>query len=180
MTQHPRLMSPLKLRDHTLRNRIVFGAHTANMSDQGMPGPRFGKYLLERALGGAAMVVAEPVPVHRTGVLTRVNFLHSNDAVIPAFRAITDEVKAAGAVIIQQLYHIGAHGDSDLSFAPHWSPSGGPSYHDSDGSHAMTGAVSGQLCAFSGASFPRARRIHPIALQATHQSTQASAMRPRT
>lgn len=140
MTQHPRLMSPLKLRDHTLRNRIVFGAHTANMSDQGMPGPRFGKYLLERALGGAAMVVAEPVPVHRTGVLTRGNFLHSDDRVIPAFRTITDEVKAAGAVILQQLYHIGAHGDSDLSFAPHWSPSGGPSYHDSDGSHAMTGA----------------------------------------
>ena len=50
MTQHPRLMSPLKLRDQTLRNRIVFGAHTNNMSDQGMPGPRFGKYLLERAL----------------------------------------------------------------------------------------------------------------------------------
>jgi 2,4-dienoyl-CoA reductase-like NADH-dependent reductase (Old Yellow Enzyme family)/thioredoxin reductase len=58
--------------------------------------------------------------------------------VIPAFRTITDEVKAAGAVILQQLYHIGAHGDSDLSFTPHWSPSGGPSYHDSDGSHAMT------------------------------------------
>jgi 2,4-dienoyl-CoA reductase-like NADH-dependent reductase (Old Yellow Enzyme family) len=47
-------------------------------------------------------------------------------------------VKAAGAVAIQQIYHVGAHGDSDLSFAPHWSPSGGPSYHDSDGSHRMT------------------------------------------
>jgi 2,4-dienoyl-CoA reductase-like NADH-dependent reductase (Old Yellow Enzyme family)/thioredoxin reductase len=140
MTQHPRLMSPLSLRGHTLRNRIVFGAHTANMSDQGLPGPRFGKYLLERALGGAAMIVAEPVPVHRTGVLTRGNFRHEDDAVIPAFRRITDEVKDAGAVILQQLYHIGAHGDSDLSFQPHWSPSGGPSYHDSDGSHAMTGA----------------------------------------
>jgi 2,4-dienoyl-CoA reductase-like NADH-dependent reductase (Old Yellow Enzyme family) len=139
MTQHPRLMSPLKLRDYTLRNRIVFGAHTANMSDQGLPGPRFGKYLLERALGGAAMIVAEPMPVHRTGVLTRGNFLHADDRVIPAFRPITDEVKAAGAVILQQLYHVGAHGDADLSFAPHWSPSGGPSYHDSDGSHAMTG-----------------------------------------
>ena len=140
MTQHPRLMSPLKLRGETLRNRIVFGAHTANMSDQGLPGPRFGKYLLERALGGAAMIVAEPVPVHRTGVLTRGNYLHSDDRVIPGFRVITDEVKDAGAVILQQLYHIGAHGDADLSFAPHWSPSGGPSYHDSDGSHAMTGA----------------------------------------
>ncbi len=140
MTQHPRLMSPLGLRGQTLRNRIVFGAHTANMSDQGLPGPRFEGYLLERALGGAAMIVAEPMPVHRTGVLTRGNYLHSDDAVIPGFRAITDKVKDAGAVILQQLYHIGAHGDSDLSFAPHWSPSGGPSYHDSDGSHAMTGA----------------------------------------
>jgi len=140
MTAHPRLMSPLSLRGHTLRNRIVFGAHTANMADQGLPGPRFGGYLLERALGGVAMIVAEPMPVHRSGVLTRGNFLHSTDAVIPHFRAITDPVKDAGAVILQQLYHIGAHGDADLSFAPHWSPSGGPSYHDSDGSHAMTGS----------------------------------------
>jgi len=140
MTQHPRLMSPLQLRGETLRNRIVFGAHTANMSDQGLPGPRFGGYLLERALGGAAMIVAEPMPVHRSGVLTRGNYLVADDRVIPGFRKVTDDVKAAGAVILQQLYHIGAHGDSDLSFAPHWSPSGGPSYHDSDGSHAMTGA----------------------------------------
>ncbi|PZQ97928.1 MAG: oxidoreductase [Cereibacter sphaeroides] len=140
MSQHPRLMSPITLRGQTLRNRIVFGAHTANMSDQGLPGPRFGGYLLERAIGGAGMIVAEPMPVHRTGVLTRGNFLHSTDEVIPHFRKITDAVKDAGAVIIQQQYHVGAHGDSDLSFAPHWSPSGGPSYHDSDGSHAMTGS----------------------------------------
>ncbi|WP_343116482.1 FAD-dependent oxidoreductase [Ostreiculturibacter nitratireducens] len=140
MTSHPRLMSPVALRGHTLRNRIVFGAHTANMSVEGLPGERFGAYLLERALGGAAMIVAEPVPVHRTGVLTRGNFRHSDDSVIPAFRKIVEPVKEAGAVIIQQLYHIGAHGDSDLSFSPHWSPSGAPSYHDSDGSHRMTKA----------------------------------------
>jgi len=140
MTQHPRLSQPITLRGHTLRNRIVFGAHTANMADQGLPGPRYAAYLLERAIGGAAMIVAEPMPVHRTGVLTRGNFRHGTDDVIPHFQAITAPVRAAGAVILQQLYHIGAHGDSDLSFAPHWSPSGGPSYHDSDGSHAMTGA----------------------------------------
>jgi 2,4-dienoyl-CoA reductase-like NADH-dependent reductase (Old Yellow Enzyme family)/thioredoxin reductase len=91
------------------------------------------------------MIVAEPMPVHRSGVLTRGNFLQSTDDVIPHFRAITDPVKQAGAVILQQLYHIGAHGDSDLSFAPHWSPSGGPSYHDSDGSHAMTASEIDEL-----------------------------------
>ena len=140
MSTYSKLLSPFQLRGQTLRNRIVFGAHTNNMSDQGIPGPRYGKYLLERALGGAGMIVSEPMPVHRTGVLTRGNFLHSTDEVIPHFRRVTDEVKDAGAVILQQLYHVGAHGDSDLSFAPHWSPSGGPSYHDSDGSHRMTEA----------------------------------------
>ncbi|HMO08354.1 MAG TPA: FAD-dependent oxidoreductase [Paracoccaceae bacterium] len=138
MTAHPHLMSPLSLRGHTLRNRIVFGAHTNNMADAGLPGPRTAAYLLERAKGGAAMIVAEPMPVHRTGVLTRGNFLHGTDAVIEPFRRVTEPVKEAGAVILQQLYHVGAHGDSDLSFAPHWSPSGHASYHDSDGSHRMT------------------------------------------
>ncbi len=136
---HPRLLSPLTLRGFTLRNRIVFGAHTANMAEEGLPGARYGAYLLERALGGAAMIVAEPAPVHRTGILTRGNF-RCDDSVIPYFQKITEPVKSSGTVILQQLYHIGAHGDSDNSFQPHWSPSGHPSYHDSDGSHRMTGA----------------------------------------
>lgn len=135
---HPRLLSPITLRGQTLRNRIVFGAHTANMSDQGLPGPRYHHYILERARGGAGMIVCEPVPAHRTGVLTRGNFLHQSDAVIAPFRKLTEAARAEGAVILQQIYHVGAHGDSDLSFQPHWSPSGGPSYHDSDGSHRMT------------------------------------------
>ena len=156
MTQHRHLLSPLTLRGHTLRNRIVFGAHTANMSDAGLPGPRAHGYLVERALGGAAMIVSEPMPVHRTGVLTRGNYLISDD-IIPHFRKITDAVKAAGSVILQQLYHIGAHGDSDLSFAPHWSPSGGPSYHDSDGSHAMTGAEIEELLDAHAAAALRAK-----------------------
>lgn len=137
---HRHLLSPLQLRGQTLRNRIVFGAHTNNMAENGLPGARTAGYLLERALGGAAMIVCEPVPVHRTGVLTRGNYLHGTDEVIPHFRKVTEPVKEAGAVILQQLYHVGAHGDSDLSFQPHWSPSGGPSYHDSDGSHKVTEA----------------------------------------
>ena len=136
-TEFPHIFKPLTLRHTTLRNRIVFGAHTANMATGGLPGPQHIGYYRERALGGAALIVVEPVPVHPAAVLTRGNFAHSDDAVIPAFRKLTDAVKAEGAVILQQLYHIGAHGDSDNSWHPHWSPSGGPSYHDSDGSHAM-------------------------------------------
>jgi 2,4-dienoyl-CoA reductase-like NADH-dependent reductase (Old Yellow Enzyme family)/thioredoxin reductase len=135
---HPAIFQPLQLRHLTLRNRIVFGAHTANMSVDGLPGDRHLGYYRERALGGAAMVVVEPIPIHRTAVLTRGNFRADDDAVIPHFRRITDAVHAEGAHIIQQLYHVGAHGDWDNSLSYNWSPSGLPSMHDSDGSHAMT------------------------------------------
>ena len=137
MPQYKNLFQPLDLRHRRLDNRVVFGAHTANMSDLGLPGERHRAYYEERAIGGAAMIVVEPMPVHPTAVLTRGNFRHCDDAVIPHFRKITDALHEHGTTILQQLYHVGQHGDSDLSFMPHWSPSGLPSYHDSDGSHAM-------------------------------------------
>ena len=51
--QYPHLFTPLKLRHRTLKNRIVFGAHTANMSHEGIPGDRHFAYYRERARGGA-------------------------------------------------------------------------------------------------------------------------------
>ncbi|MDH3759339.1 MAG: FAD-dependent oxidoreductase [Gammaproteobacteria bacterium] len=137
MTQYNNIFQPLELRHRSLDNRIVFGAHTANMSELGLPGERHRAYYEERAIGGAAMIVVEPMPVHATAVLTRGNFRHCDDEVIPYFRTITDAVHQHGSTILQQLYHVGQHGDSDLSFMPHWGPSGLQSYHDSDGSHAM-------------------------------------------
>ncbi len=138
--QFPALFQPLQIRHKTLRNRIVFGSHTANMSVDGLPGERHRGYYEERARGGVGMIVVEPVPVHRTAVLTRGNFRHSTDEVIPHFRKITDAVHGHGAVICNQLYHVGQHGDFDNSYQPSWSPSGLPSFHDSDGSHAMSEA----------------------------------------
>ena len=83
-----RLYSPVDLRGKTLRNRIVFGAHTANMADQGIPGERHLGYYRERAMGGAAMLVIEPIPFHAAAVLTRGNFKNSSDEVIPHFRKV--------------------------------------------------------------------------------------------
>ena len=138
MSQYTHIAQPVQLRHKQLKNRIVFGAHTANMSENGLPGRRHLGYYLERAMGGAAMIVVEPVPVHANAILTRGNFLHSDDAVIPGFQKINQACKAHDVVMILQLYHVGQHGDADLSYLPNWSPSGLPSYHDSDGSHAMS------------------------------------------
>ena len=141
----PHVFTPLRLRHRTLRARINVGAHTTNMAEGGLPGDRHIAYYRERALGGAGMIVVEPMPVHATAVLTRGNFRPGDDSVIPAFRRLTESCHEAasadgGVVMIHQLYHVGQHGDADNSFAPNWSPSGLPSYHDADGSHAMTEA----------------------------------------
>jgi 2,4-dienoyl-CoA reductase-like NADH-dependent reductase (Old Yellow Enzyme family) len=136
----PHVFEPLTLRHRTLTSRITFGAHTANMAEDGLPGERHVGYYRERALGGAGMIVVEPVPIHRTAVLTRGNFRHDDDAIIPAFGRLTDACRQANpdVVLVHQLYDVGQHGDADNSFAPSWSPSGLPSWHDADGSHAMT------------------------------------------
>jgi len=135
-----RLFTPVQLRGKTLRNRIVFGAHTANMAVEGLPTERHVGYYAERAIGGAGMIVIEPVPVHPAAVLTRGNFRPSDDSVVPHFRKVTEAIRGNGAVAIQQLYHVGQHSDSDNSYHAGWSPSGMPSYHDSDGSHRMSEA----------------------------------------
>ena len=133
----PNLFTPARLRGHTLKCRIVFGAHTTNMAEGGLPLDRHFGYYRERARGGAAMIVVEPTPPHPTAVLTRGNFL-ADDAVIPHFRKITDECHSHGTVMCHQIYHVGAHGDQDNSWAPYWSPSGQVSHHDPWGSHAMS------------------------------------------
>lgn len=140
MTAFSHVFQPVRLRHKTLKNRVVFGAHTTNMAVDGLPGDQHVAYYAERAMGGAAMIVVEPMPVHPAAVLTRGNFRPATDAVIPHFRRLTEACHAHGSVMIQQLYHIGAHGDGDNSWHAHWSPSGGPSYHDSDGSHEMSEA----------------------------------------
>ena len=78
------------------------------------------------------MIVVEPVPVHRTAVLTRGNFRADDDARrFRGFRRLHGrrggDAADGDVVMIQQLYHVGQHGDADNSFAPNWSPSGLPS-----------------------------------------------------
>ena len=59
------------------------------MGEDGLVSDRHIAYYRERALGGAGMIVVEPMPVHRTAVLTRGNFRVDDDSVIPGFRRLT-------------------------------------------------------------------------------------------
>jgi 2,4-dienoyl-CoA reductase-like NADH-dependent reductase (Old Yellow Enzyme family) len=134
----PHLFSPLTMRHVTLKHRLVFGTHTPNMSVEKRPGERHLAYYRARARGGAAMISVEPLPIHRTAVVTRGQFHVPDASMIPHFRRLTDMCHAEGVVVSQQVFHIGAHLDMDNAFEAAWSPSGTASFRDGEASHAMT------------------------------------------
>ncbi|MDA0218037.1 MAG: FAD-dependent oxidoreductase [Proteobacteria bacterium] len=145
MNQHfPHLFTPLKLRHFTLRNRLTFGPHLANMSHEGLPGARHLAYYRERARGGVGLIVMEGQSVEEHGALTR-GRLRRSDEIVPGLTAIAEAVHAEGAAIVQQLNHSGQHADFDNSWEANWSPSGLPSLKDHAGSHAMSDAEIGHV-----------------------------------
>ncbi len=155
---YPHLFTPITLNHKRLKNRIVFGAHTNNMAENGLPSRRTKAYYVERAKGGAAMIVVEPVPAHRSGVLTRGNFRAEDDAIVAPLRKINEACSSYDTVMIQQIYHVGQHGDGANSYHANWSASGLPSLHDSDGGHKVSEAEIEELIQSFAAAADRAKQ----------------------
>src|SRR2546423_1497512 len=69
----PLLFSPLRIGPVTAPNRIVWGAHftqfvqpASTVGEPGYYGARYGRYLGERAAGGAGVVIAGQAQAHPT------------------------------------------------------------------------------------------------------------------
>jgi 2,4-dienoyl-CoA reductase-like NADH-dependent reductase (Old Yellow Enzyme family) len=125
MPPHSLLLSPLELRGHELRNRVVFTAHTASFSQDGIPGRRARDYYAARARGGAALIVMEPLPVLPSGGVTPQNYRWREEGFVPALRAVCEAVHEHGTVFVSQLYHLGPNADPTATMEGLWSASGG-------------------------------------------------------
>ena len=122
----PQLLSPFTLRGHTLRNRVVFTAHTASFSQDGIPGQRARAYYEARAAGGSGLIVMEPLPVLPSAGVTPQNYRFDDERFVPALRETVDAVHAHGTVFVSQLYHLGPNADPVATMRELWSVSGGP------------------------------------------------------
>src|SRR5262249_21086250 len=120
------LLTPLALRGHELRNRVVFTAHTASFSEDGVPGRRARAYYEARAAGGTAMIVMEPLPVLASAGVTPQNYRFDDDRFVAGLRAVADAVHEHGTVLVSQLYHLGPNADPTATMRELWSVSGGP------------------------------------------------------
>jgi len=123
---YPRLLSPISLRGHELHNRVVFTAHTASFSQDGIPGDRARAYYEARAAGGAGLIVMEPLPVLPSAGVTPQNYRFEDESFVPALRATVEAVHAHGTAFVSQLYHLGPNADPAATMRELWSVSGGP------------------------------------------------------
>ncbi|MDX6593651.1 MAG: hypothetical protein QOJ13_2847 [Gaiellales bacterium] len=120
------LFAPLTMRGHTLRNRIVFTAHTTSFGEDGVPGDRARAYYEARAAGGAGLIVMEPVPVHPSGGVTPQNYRFDDKRFVPGLRQVTEAVHQHGTTFVSQLYHLGPNADDHATFRERWAASERP------------------------------------------------------
>jgi 2,4-dienoyl-CoA reductase-like NADH-dependent reductase (Old Yellow Enzyme family) len=113
------------------RNRIVCGAHftmytepASTWGEPGFFGARYGRYLGERARGGAGIVIAGQAQVHPTTAYQMLNNAVAwDEAAVPHFAQVTAPIRAHGALAFLQLAHNGGVNSGRWSKLPVWAPS---------------------------------------------------------
>ena len=102
------LTSPLRIGGVTLRNRFVFQPHfTALTIGDGLPNDILRAYFVERAIGGAGLIVDGHMTVMVEGMMAPHYLRAWEERIIPAYREVADELHAHGAKVFGQLTHAG-------------------------------------------------------------------------
>lgn len=107
MSQSPLLFSPLTLRGVTLKNRVVISPMCQYSAKDGFPNDWHFVHLGKMATGGAGLIFTEAAAVEPNGRITHGDIGIWSDEQIPAYRRITDFIRANNAVPAIQLAHAG-------------------------------------------------------------------------
>ncbi|PPQ86645.1 hypothetical protein CVT25_006829 [Psilocybe cyanescens] len=110
------LFSPLQIGDVTLKNRITMAAFARNRAEDTYPTDLMKEYYVQRAKGGAGLIVTEAILVTRQGT----EWPHSpgiwEDKHVTLWKGIVDAVHAAGGLLYGQvipLFFVGRAGHPD-------------------------------------------------------------------
>lgn len=109
MSDYQALLKPFSIKDLTVRNRIVSTAHAERMAQGGLPQARFQDYHVEKALGGAGLVMiggSASVSLDSPSALWSGLSL-ADDAVIDPLNTLSARLHEAGAGVITQMTHMG-------------------------------------------------------------------------
>ncbi|WP_106475682.1 NADH:flavin oxidoreductase [Phytohalomonas tamaricis] len=110
-TIHPRvasLFTPITLGSLTLANRLVMAPMTRQHSPGGVPNEEVARYYRRRAEGGIGLIITEGTYIDHpaaNGYENAPDFF--GEQALAGWKRVVDEVHAAGAKIIPQLWHVG-------------------------------------------------------------------------
>jgi 2,4-dienoyl-CoA reductase (NADPH2) len=107
------LFTPIQVGNMELKNRIVMPAMHYLSSWEGMVLPHHRDYFVERAKGGAALIIIGGCTIDETS--GAINMLSAkDDKFIPGLAGLAKKVQSHGAKIAAQLYHAGRYSHSIL------------------------------------------------------------------
>jgi 2,4-dienoyl-CoA reductase-like NADH-dependent reductase (Old Yellow Enzyme family) len=103
----PRLFSPVRVGRRTLRNRIALPATTTNYGARNRVTDRWINFLVERAIGGAGMVISEIIAVDPAALCQNSTVTGYETENEDGFKQAAEAVEGEGACLIAQLWHPG-------------------------------------------------------------------------
>ncbi|KAJ7718645.1 hypothetical protein B0H16DRAFT_1433275 [Mycena metata] len=119
------LLTPLKLGTTTISNRVGMSALTRNRSSNTVPNDLMLKYYVQRATGGAGLIVSEGILISRQGTEWPAAPGIWDEAQTEGWKKITDAVHEAGSKIYAQVCLVGRTSHPD---APEQIAAGTPVY----------------------------------------------------
>ena len=115
---YPHLLKPLDLGFVTLPNRILMGSMHTGLEDRVWNWPRLTAYFVERAKGGAGLMVTGGIAPNRRGSLAPLASKLTNRWEVVRHRRMTDAVHEAQGRICMQILHAGRYAYHPFSVAP--------------------------------------------------------------
>ena len=150
------LLSPLKIGNKTVRNRILVSAHVPGFAEQNKPGEKYIAYHQTYAKAGVGLQVTGGTPVHESGLLsiTSDGLWNLDDSIIPGYQALSTAVQAEGGVILAQLAHSAGTVLINQPGRESWAPSPVRSLTTGNIAHEMSHAeILEVIAAFEAAAF---------------------------
>ena len=120
------LLSPLKLKHLTLKNRIMSTSHACGLGDENhMPGEAYQAYHLGKARGGLALTMfggSSYVSKDSKWGSGQLNL--ANDKVIPYLQKFSEVIHSEGTALMVQMTHLGRRAETNTQ---NWLPTLAPS-----------------------------------------------------
>ena len=104
---YPALFSPLQIGSRQVRNRVALPATLTNFGQGNRITEKWGNFLIERAKGGAGLIVSEIIAVDPEAIAHGAVVTGFDDSNDDGFHHVAQGVHAAGALLVGQLWHPG-------------------------------------------------------------------------